>query len=64
MVEPGHQAGVAEVIAAAARLDDDGLRTFLESFAARVRASPVLVTQEELQRLLQASMEDGSAGAP
>ena len=64
VVEPGHQAAVAGVIEAATRLDDDGLRTFLESFAARIRASSEPVTGEELQRLLQASKESGSASAP
>jgi hypothetical protein len=64
VVEPGHQAAVAGVIEAATRLDDDGLRTFLERFAARIRASPAPVTSEELQRLLHASKEGGSASAP
>jgi hypothetical protein len=64
VVEPGHEAAVAEVIEAATRLDDDGLRTFLEAFAARVRSSAALVTREELLKLLDASKEHGPAGAP
>jgi hypothetical protein len=52
VVEPGHEAAVAEVIEAATRLDDDGLRIFLERFAARVRSSPAPVRREELLRFL------------
>jgi hypothetical protein len=55
VVEPGHQAAVAEVIEAATRLDDDGLRRFLERFAARVRTSPAPVRREELLQFLRAS---------
>jgi hypothetical protein len=62
VVEPGHEAAVAEVIEAATRLDDDGLRTFLEKFAARVRDSPAPVRREELRQFLRASKE-GGAGA-
>ena len=55
VVEPGHEAAVAEVIQAATRLDDVDLRRFLEKFAARVRSSPKRVRREELLRLLDAS---------
>jgi hypothetical protein len=55
VLEPGHQAAVAEVIEAATRLDDDGLRRFLERFAARIRTSPAPVKREELLQLLRAS---------
>jgi hypothetical protein len=57
VVEPAHQAAVAEVITAATRLDDDGLRMFLEQFAARVRSSPAPVRREELLAFLRASKE-------
>jgi uncharacterized protein with von Willebrand factor type A (vWA) domain len=60
VVEPGHEAAVAEVIEAATRLDDDGLRMFLERFAARVRSSPKPVRREELLEFLRASMHGGS----
>ncbi len=64
VVEPGHEAAVAEVIEAATLLDDDGLRKFLEAFAARVRLSPVPITREELQRFLFESKKGGPASAP
>ncbi|HZK72893.1 MAG TPA: hypothetical protein VFD88_02690, partial [Clostridia bacterium] len=55
VVEPGHEAAVAEVIEAATRLDDEGLQRFLEQFAARVRSSPAPLRHEELRRLLRES---------
>lgn len=64
VVEPGHHAEIAKVIEAATRLDDDGLRIFLEKFAARIRSSSARVTSEELRRLLDASRDGGSTGAP
>jgi hypothetical protein len=63
VVEPGHQEGVAEVIEAATGLDDAGLRTFLEKFAARIRASPAPVRREELMRFLRAAKGGGTASA-
>ena len=64
VVEPGHQAAVAEVIEAATQLDDAGLRIFLEKFAARVRSSPRPVKREELLQFLQAAKKPGGASAP
>jgi hypothetical protein len=55
VLEPGHDAAVAEVIEAATRLDDEGLRRFLEQFAARVRSSPAPVRHDELRQLLRES---------
>jgi hypothetical protein len=49
-----HEAA-AEVIDAAARLNDAELRDFLRIFAARVRESPAPVTGAELRRFLQAA---------
>jgi hypothetical protein len=60
VLEPGHEAAIAEVIQGATRLDDDGLQRFLEKFAARVRASPDPVKREEVLRFLHASIRDGS----
>jgi hypothetical protein len=59
VVEPGHQAAVARVIEAATRLDDDGLRIFLEKFAARVRSSPAPVNEEELLQFLRGAKKQG-----
>ncbi len=64
VVEPGHHADVAGIIEAAALLNDDGLRIFLEKFASRVRASPAPIRREELQSFLRESQEDGPEGAP
>jgi hypothetical protein len=64
VVEPGHEAAVASIIAAATRLDDEGLRRFLDAFAARVRSSHDRITSEELQQLLLASKERGPSDAP
>jgi hypothetical protein len=63
VVEPGHEAAVAEVIKAATLLDDDGLRKFLELFAARVRTTPAPVRREELLRFLYESSRGGRRGA-
>jgi hypothetical protein len=59
VLAPGHQAAVAEVIEAAALLDDDGLRIFLERFAARVRSSTAPVKREEVEQFLRAAKEAG-----
>lgn len=53
VLEPGHGAASAEIIEAATMLDDVGLRQFLQLFAARVRASDVPVSAEELRTFLQ-----------
>jgi hypothetical protein len=52
VLEPGHREAAAEIIEAATMLDDEGLRRFLQLFAARVRASDVPVTAGELRRFL------------
>jgi hypothetical protein len=64
VLEPGHQAAVAEVIEAATRLDDDGLRSFLDRFAARIRTSPAPVRREELLQLLRASAAGALSAEP
>lgn len=61
VLEPGHREGVAGVIEAATRLDDDGLRRFLELFAGRVRASAAPIRYEELRGFLRVA---GRASAP
>jgi hypothetical protein len=53
VLEPSHQEATAGVIEAATRLDDEGLRRFLELFAARVRASAAPVRYEELHGFLR-----------
>ena len=53
VLEPGHREAAAEVIEAATQLDDDGLRRFLELFAARIRASSAPVMYEELHGFLR-----------
>jgi hypothetical protein len=63
VLEPHQRDAAALIIESATRLDDDGLRRFLEMFAARVRASAALVSQEELRRFLTAA-QGGGAGAP
>jgi hypothetical protein len=52
-LEPGHGEAAAEIIEGATRLDDEGLRLFLQLFAARVRASDAPVTAGELRKFLQ-----------
>jgi hypothetical protein len=54
VLEPGHHESAAGVIEAATLLDDEGLRRFLELFAARIRASTAPVRYEELHRFLRA----------
>ncbi len=55
VLEPSDRGAAAGIIEAATSLDDEGLRTFLELFAQRVRLSAKPVTQGELQRFLAAS---------
>jgi hypothetical protein len=64
IVEPADQADVAGIIESATRLDDDGLRKFLQRFADRVRSSAAPITREELDLFLKQSREGGPAGAP
>jgi hypothetical protein len=53
VLEPGHRESAAGVIEAATLLDDEGLRRFLELFAARIRASTAPVRYEELHNFLR-----------
>ena len=53
VLAPGQSEAAAGVIEAATLLDDDGLRRFLELFAARIRASGAPVTYEELKGFLR-----------
>jgi hypothetical protein len=53
VLEPGHHEAVAGVIEAATLLDDEGLRHFLELFAARIRESAAPVRYEELHSFLR-----------
>jgi hypothetical protein len=53
VLEPGHREASAEIIEAATRLDDEGLRRFLQLFAARVRASDAPIRAGELRKFLQ-----------
>jgi len=55
VLEPAHRGEAAGIIKAATALDDDGLRTFLELFAQRVRESAVPITHAELKGFLVAS---------
>jgi hypothetical protein len=55
VLEPSHREAAAAIIEAASKLDDDGLRKFLELFAQRVRESAAPVTHAELQDFLSAS---------
>jgi hypothetical protein len=61
VLEPGHREAAANVIEAATQLDDQGLRRFLELFAARVRASGAPIRYEELRSFLRLA---GRANAP
>jgi len=53
VLAPGQEEAAAGVIEAATRLDDDGLRRFLELFAKRIRASGAPIKYEELRGFLR-----------
>jgi hypothetical protein len=55
VLEPADRGAAAGIIKAASALDDEGLRTFLELFAQRVRESGAPITHEELTEFLVAS---------
>ncbi len=55
VLEPAHRGAAAGIIKAASALDDEGLRTFLELFAQRVRESGAPITHAELKGFLVAS---------
>jgi hypothetical protein len=61
VLEPGDREAAAGLIEAATLLDDASLQTFLELFAARIRASGAPVTYEELHGFLLVA---GRASAP
>jgi hypothetical protein len=52
LVRPGDQEAAAEVLSAAAALDEERLAGFLERLAARIRSGPEPLTADELGRLL------------
>ena len=56
VLEPAHRGAAAGIIKAASELDDEGLRTFLELFAQRVRESEKPITHVELKGFLTTSM--------
>jgi hypothetical protein len=60
VLETGDREATADVIEAATLLDDEGLRRFLELFAARIRASAAPIKYEELHSFLRVA---GRAGA-
>jgi hypothetical protein len=60
VLEMGDREATADVIEAATQLDDEGLRRFLELFAARIRASAAPIKYEELHSFLRVA---GRAGA-
>jgi hypothetical protein len=64
VLEPADRVAAGEIIEAATRLGDEGLRVFLELFGARVRESPEPVTQAELREFLRASRRGGRAASP
>jgi hypothetical protein len=55
VLAPADRGAAADVVKAASALDDEGLRTFLELFANRVRESGAPITLAELKRFLAAS---------
>jgi hypothetical protein len=59
---PAQRRAAAGIIEAATSLDDEGLRIFLELFAARVRSSAAPVSHEELEKFLASAR--GRASAP
>jgi hypothetical protein len=60
VLEPGQRDAAAEIIEAATMLDDEGLRIFLQLFAARVRVSGAPVRSDELRTFLnRAARADG-----
>jgi hypothetical protein len=55
VVDPRDHKALAGIIEAATMLDDEGLRVFLDRFAARVRSSAAPITHDELLRFLRAA---------
>jgi hypothetical protein len=61
VLEPSHRGLAAGIIEAASRLDDEGLRAFLELFAQRVRESAQPITHAEMHGFLAAARKSGPA---
>jgi hypothetical protein len=61
VLDPAHRGAAAGIIEAASALDDEGLRTFLELFAQRVRESGKPITHGELQSFLAAASKSRRA---
>jgi hypothetical protein len=55
VLDPADRGAAADIIKAAIALDDEGLGTFLELFAQRVRESAAPITHAELEGFLVAS---------
>ena len=55
VLHPADRGAAARIITAASALDDEGLRTFLDLFAQRVRESAMPITHAELEGFLVAS---------
>jgi hypothetical protein len=55
VLDPADRGAAADIIKAAIALDDEGLGTFLELFAQRVRESAAPITHAELKGFLLAS---------
>jgi hypothetical protein len=55
VLEPADRDAAAGIIKAASALGDEGLRTFLDLFAQRVRESAAPITHAELEGFLVAS---------
>lgn len=61
VLEHSQHGAAADIIKAASALNDEGLRTFLELFAQRVRESGEPITHAELKRFLVASQKSGGS---
>jgi hypothetical protein len=59
VLEPGQERRIAAIIETASSLDDDALRIFLDSLAARIRDSPAPIKPKELMSFLQAAKRGG-----
>lgn len=64
VLEPAHRGAAAGILKAASELDDEGLRTFLELFARRVRESEKPITHVELEEFLAASKRSSLPPGP
>ena len=53
VIDPAQRDAAAGIIESATMLDDEGLRRFLQLFAARVRGSDTPIKADELRRFLR-----------